>query len=197
VEPAIFLLLGYPGTGKYTVAQALAAAITNLGGTAKVIDNHYINNPIFGVIKTDGRTPLPDEVWTLVAQVRRAVLTAIEDHSPADWSFIFTNYIHAEELASDAGVSAYLRRLERFANTRGGELQVVTLTCGVEELCRRIVQADRVTRLKAISAEWLQTEIEHHALASPESANVLTLDITDLPPAAAAQHILAHYRTTR
>ena len=196
MQPAVFLLLGYPGTGKYTVAQALAAHIAERGSTAKVIDNHYINNPIFGVVKTDGRTPLPDAVWDLVAQVRRAVITAIEDHSPRDWSFIFTNYIHTEEFTEDPGVAAYLQRLERLANARGGELNVVSLTCAVDELCRRIVRADRAERLKTISPEWLRDEVARHALAAPDTSNSLTLDITAMPPAKAAQQILAHYRAT-
>lgn len=196
VEPAIFLLLGYPGTGKYTVAQDLAGQLTEAGCPTKVIDNHYVNNPIFGVLNTDGHTPLPDAVWTLVAQVRHAVLTAIEDHSPVGWSFIFTNYIHAQEFAEEPAVAAYLQRLEQLARRRRTRLNVVSLTCETEELCQRVVCSDRAQRLKTISPTWLRAEIEHHPLYAPTASNALTLDITHLPPADAAQRILAHCRTS-
>ena len=41
----IFLyLLGFAGTGKLTIARAFARSVG-----AKVVDNHWINNPIFGL----------------------------------------------------------------------------------------------------------------------------------------------------
>ena len=51
----IFLyLLGFAGTGKLTIARAFARSVG-----AKVVDNHWINNPIFGLIDPDGVSPLP------------------------------------------------------------------------------------------------------------------------------------------
>lgn len=193
VEPAIFLLLGYPGTGKYTVAQALAAQLTESGVVTKIIDNHHINNPIFAVLNTDGITPLPDAVWDHVRQVRQAVLGAIEECAPPDFAFIFTNYIHAQEFAADPDVAAYLQRLERLAERRHTRLNVVSLTCELEELCQRIVRSDRAERLKSISADWLRAESERHAIYAPAGPNALTLDITRMPPAVAAQRILGHF----
>ena len=51
----IFLyLLGFAGTGKLTIARAFARSVG-----AKVVDNHWINNAIFGLIDPDGVSPLP------------------------------------------------------------------------------------------------------------------------------------------
>ena len=56
----IFLyLLGFAGTGKLTIARAFARSVG-----AEVVDNHWINNPIFGLIDADGVSPLPDAVWS-------------------------------------------------------------------------------------------------------------------------------------
>ena len=191
MEPGIYLLVGYPGTGKYTVAQALAAELRARGADAVVIDNHYVNNPVFGVLHTDGVTPLPAGIWPLVAQVRDAVLTAAEQYAPPARSFVFTNYIRQDEADEDPAVSDYLLRLQRLAGPRGGRFRVVRLTCAVDELCRRITGPDRQQRLKAISAEWVREETRTWALFAPADDH-LELDITDVPPAEAARRIADH-----
>lgn len=191
MEPGIYLLVGFPGTGKYTVAQALARELGARGADVVVIDNHYVNNPVFGVLNLDGVTALPAGVWPLVEQVRNAVLTAAQEFAPPSRSFVFTNYITDDE-ARDAAVLAYLERLRALAAPRGGPLHVVRLTCDVDELCRRITSPERRDRLKATSAEWVRSEVEAGTLFQPEQADVLTLDITALPPAEAAKQIADH-----
>ncbi len=187
MPPAFLLLLGFPGTGKYTVARALAEALAARGSTARVVDNHWVNNPIFGVLRTDGRTPLPEPVWGLVGQVREAVLTAIDDHGPREWSYVFTNYIQAAEAAEAA---PYVARLREMAERRGAAFLVVRLLCETEALCRRIEQPERRERLKATSPEWLRGEIAAHELYAPAGPGTMTLDITKLAPDAAARVIL-------
>ena len=52
---------------------------TSAGASHKVhwTNNHWINNPIFGLIDTDGVSPLPDAVWSQTAKIREAVLETI------------------------------------------------------------------------------------------------------------------------
>ncbi len=192
MEPAVYLLVGFPATGKYTVAQALAEELRTRDTDAAVIDNHYVNNPIFGVLHTDGVTPLPAGIWPLVDQVRDAVLTAAERFSPPRRSFIFTNYITDEEAAEKPVVGAYLDRLRSLAAPRGGRFHVVRLTCAVDELCRRITSPERQQRLKATSPEWVREETQTRTLFSPAMSNVLTLDVTAVQPAEAARRIADH-----
>jgi hypothetical protein len=192
VDPAIYLLIGFPGTGKYTVAQALMEELTLSGSRAKVIDNHYVNNPIFGVIEADGVSPLPDGVWPLVDQVRDAILTAVEQLAPPSYSFVFTNYITEQDAAGGPIVPDYLRRLELLAQSRGTTLRIVRLTCELDELCRRITQPDRQQRLKTVSAAWVRDEVDRQLLFTPTGGAVLTLDISALPPAEAARTIAKH-----
>ena len=63
MTPTLFLLTGFPGTGKLTVARAMAAQLEDAGQTVRIVDNHWINNPIFGLVAQDGVTPLPEAVW--------------------------------------------------------------------------------------------------------------------------------------
>jgi hypothetical protein len=63
----------------------------------RVVDNHYINNPIFGLIGADGVTPLPREVWHRVREVAGAVLKTVEEQTPREWHLVFTAYINGDD----------------------------------------------------------------------------------------------------
>jgi hypothetical protein len=84
-ENTIVVLIGFAGTGKYTIGRELCARTG-----AKLIDNHLIANPVFSVVKVDGVTPLPVGVWDKISQIRRTVYDAIRELSPPEMSFVFT-----------------------------------------------------------------------------------------------------------
>ena len=79
LKNAIIVLMGFAGTGKYTIGQELCQRTG-----AKLIDNHLINNPIFKVVNPDGVTPLPAGVWDKVKTIRGIVYDAIRELSPAE-----------------------------------------------------------------------------------------------------------------
>ncbi|MDK1096459.1 MAG: hypothetical protein QGM47_04240, partial [Actinomycetota bacterium] len=72
------------------MARALAARLEADGETTLIIDNHWINNPIFGLIDQDGLTPLPPQVWDRVGEVALAVVMTAEELTPRNWNAIFT-----------------------------------------------------------------------------------------------------------
>src|SRR3954453_13023940 len=83
----IFLyLLGFAGTGKLTIARAFARS-----AGAKGVDNHWINNPIFGLIDADGVSPLQDAVWSQTAKVREVGLETIATPAKRGATFVFTH----------------------------------------------------------------------------------------------------------
>ena len=188
MQPAVHLLLGFPGTGKFTIAKALVEEIASRGGVARLVDSHYVNNPIFGVINQDGMTPLPNAVWPLIRDVRAAILTAIEEIAPPDWTFVFTNFVTAARMAPD--IQEYFDRLDGIAKARGSRLRVTRLTCEAEENCRRVVGEDRVRRMKSTNADWIARLHREEALCDPPDFDSVTLDVTGITPEQAAREIL-------
>ena len=85
IDNTLIILIGFAGTGKYTIGRELCERTG-----AKLIDNHLINNPIFKVVNADGVIPLPAAVWGKVKEVRRIVYDAIREISPPELSFVFT-----------------------------------------------------------------------------------------------------------
>jgi hypothetical protein len=69
MQNTIVYLLGFAGTGKYTIAQELSRRTG-----ARLVDNHLINNPVFSLIQVDGKTPLPEAVSDKTWAIRHVVL---------------------------------------------------------------------------------------------------------------------------
>ncbi len=186
VRPCLYLLTGFPGSGKFTVAQALAEQIETAGDTVRVVDNHWINNPIFGLVDQDGVTPLPTEIWNRVGEVAEAVILTVEELTPRSWHVIFTAHLDG---VTDTG---FVARLESAAAGRGSLFIPVRLLVDPVENARRITSPERRLRMKSLDPE------EPYRLAASGGpfdhghANTLTIDITDKPPDQTATEILAH-----
>ena len=187
-RPAIVHLIGFPGAGKYTIARHMAEQRGPGPDRLVVVDNHYFNNTIFGVLDVDGIKPLDPRVWGHVLQVREAVLGAIEELSPSTWSFTFTNVL----FAGDAGDEAAPGRLAALAAARGSSFVPVRLTCRVDELARRIVAPERRTRLKWVDADGVRALVDSRRLIDLDHEHALELDVSDVPPEATAARILEH-----
>ncbi len=165
----IIVLIGFAGTGKYTIGRELCKRTG-----ASLIDNQLINNPIFKVVNADGVTPLPDGVWDKVKQIRRTVYQAIRELSPPEMSFVFT----VEWRRNDPADLRAFTDLAELAVERQSRFVPIRLICGVEELCRRVVDPSRIPMLKGISAEDARKKsLEDEVLQAPHP-NLRTLDVT-------------------
>ncbi|MEN8238732.1 MAG: AAA family ATPase [Actinomycetota bacterium] len=185
----VIALTGFPGTGKLTVARSIAAEVERSGGVAVVVDNHSINNPIFGLIDQDGITPLPSEVWDRVGDVTRAVFKTVETLTPHDWDVVFTAYLDG---VTDTG---WLPALARIAEQRGATLVPVRLLCDPTEIARRIVEPERRAQMKSIDPDLPYRLAEAGSPHDSGMPNSLTIDVTRLPPLDAARAILQHARS--
>ena len=183
----VVVLLGFPGTGKFTIAKELRAQYRNLDRDVRVIDNHYTANVVFGVLPlVDGYRSIPPETWGHVDRVRTAVWDAIIELSSPQTSFVFTTDISNAEGASHAV------QYRRIAEVRGATFVPVRLLCGVDELARRIVSPERRERSKWLDADGVRRKHATHTVLDLGDPDGLTLDVTAMPPARAAERIRAH-----
>lgn len=169
LDNTMVLLIGFAGTGKYTIGRELCERTG-----ARLIDNHLINNPIFTVVNADGVTPLPARVWDRVKEVRATVYKAIRELSPPEMGFVFTMELRENNPEDEKA----FRDLERLAAARQCRFIPIRLICGVEELCRRVVDPARVAMLKEISPELARKKFAEDLVLNVPHPNLRTLDVT-------------------
>lgn len=178
-------LIGHAGVGKYTTGLELARTTG-----AKLVDNHLINNPLLNVIEQDGKTPLPDVVWREAGKIRKSVLFAIREISPAHYSFVFTNVLFED----DTDKNTYDQVL-RLARARKAAFFPVVLSCGPQELKKRKVAPGRREQFKDINADNVESLLKSREILKIKHPNLLTLDVTDITAEQSAGKILEHVRS--
>jgi len=179
VKNQFVYIVGPPGVGKYTVGSALVVHMP-----AKLVDNHYWLNPVFGLIRQDGMTPLPREVWVQVKQVRAVVLETIATLSPSEWNFVFT---HA--FVDRPGDYDIAREIFAAGERRSADILVVRLACTADELARRVVIPERRERFKEVDAEAARRHASLPLFASGDR-KTLTIDTSALTAEATVERIL-------
>ncbi|MBB3656861.1 hypothetical protein FHX15_002089 [Rhizobium sp. BK650] len=180
----IFLLLiGFPGTGKLTIAKRLSPVFS-----AKIIDNHWVNNPVLGVLDHDLTKPLPKEIWEQTGKVRQAVLDTIVAFSAPSANFIFTHV----GIQGDERSHRTFRQIANAAEQRGSLLIPVRLLCEAEELARRVAMPERRERLKSVNSEASRERSRRLQVLDPGHANALDLDVTLLSAKESAEVIHRH-----
>lgn len=182
----IIYLIAFAGTGKLTIAKELSSRIN-----ARIVDNHLINNPIFSLISLDGKTPLPELVWDKVAQVREAVFTTIEEASPKDFNFIFTNELLE---SSEADKSIYYR-VAAIAKKRNSIFVPVRLVCDIEELAKRVNSPERISSFKMTDIFSTREKFAKEKLFMPDAPYAFSIDITNLTPQESAEEIISVLKT--
>jgi hypothetical protein len=181
LPPVVLHFIGSPAVGKYTIASKVAPMLP-----ARLVDNHAIANVIFSVLDQDGVKPLPPSVWPHVGAVRRAVLDAVMDLSPAHLSFVFTNALRGDDPAEEV----VFEELRALAEVRRSVFVPVLLRCATEEVVRRVVQSDRRQRMKLVDP-GLARQLNDGPQFTTAHPNVLQLDVTHVPPEECAARIVA------
>lgn len=177
------LLMGFPGVGKLTIARELSPLLA-----AKVIDNHWFNNPILRLLDDDGTTPLPSGIWEYTGRVRQAVLDAIVAYGPPSANFIFTH----------AGIEGDERSNRTFQQIAGAAQQCeallvpVRLLCDEDELARRVTTPARRERLKSIDVQASREKSRRAQVLDPQQPFTLNLDVTSKTAKASAAAIRDH-----
>jgi hypothetical protein len=183
MKNTIIYLIGHYGVGKLTIARAIEAA-----AGARLFDNHLANNVIFSLIRTDGRTPLPERVWDMIGVIRDQALLAIEELAPADASFVLTNCL----IEGDPRDHAAYEKVKQVAIRRRSLFIPVLLTASDAAHASRMGSPERAERLKMTDATGAELKRRTTELFRISHPNRLDLDTTDLQPEHAAQAIFSH-----
>lgn len=123
--------------------------------------------------------------------MREAVYRAIEDLSPGEWFFVFTNVLCAGDPADEATVG----RLARVATARGSLYLPIRVGCEVDALLARVPSPGRAERHKWIDCGAVRAFVETNGLVSADEHDPFDLDTTSRPPEESAELILEHWRT--
>jgi predicted kinase len=181
---AFIYLFGFAGSGKLTIANEIAARWDCI-----VVDNHYVNNVIFGLLDIDPESSgeLPEAVWEHIVRVRHTTMDAIRRLARPGRNFVFTN----ELLEGVKRHKVFFLEVERVAQDRGAFLLPVRLSVDAEELKRRIVSPERGEKLKITNPAAAVARTESEEVFRPEGYDHLELDVTHLAPEESAERILA------
>lgn len=183
MKNTIVYLIGHYGVGKLTIAKAICAATD-----ARLFDNHLVNNVIFSLLRTDGKTALPERVWEMIDVIRTQALLAIEELAPQHASYVLTNCL----LETDPGDRLVYDQVLATAERRGNIFVPVVLRASDAAHAARIPSAERGAYFKQTDAEGAERKRQANEILRIDHPNRLDLDTTHLPPAEAARLIIEH-----
>ena len=183
VNGAFIYLFGFAGSGKLTIAKAIAER-----WDAIVVDNHHVNNVIFELIDIDqhGEGTLSDEVWDHVIRVRQAAMDAIRYLARPGRNFVFTN----ELIEGVDRHHVFFLEVAKVAADRGALLLPVRLNVDADELARRVASPERAEKLKLTNPDAAIAKARTEEVFRPEGYDYMDLDVTTLAPAESARLIL-------
>jgi hypothetical protein len=180
--PAVYQLLGFPGTGKYTVARAMVEQLGARGEPAALLDNHSTANLIWSFVPTERR--FDADVMAKLAELRNVLWDAAAELTSPAHSLLFTNYLRPGTPAT------VLDRHRELAQQLGRPLVAVVLHCDPEEVLRRIPNPDRAARMKLVDPDRAR-EILSSTLTLPSWPELVDVDITGLSRTEAAARVIA------
>jgi hypothetical protein len=172
----LVFIYGPPAVGKLTVARELA----ELTGF-KLFHNHLTFDAVIAVFPRSS-----DAFWRLIQKFRRDVFAeAAAAGVDLIYTFVYTRW-------DDGGQE--VREMVEPVVAGGGELCLVKLTCGREEVLRRVADESRRAYRKLNDPGRLaELLVERDVTAPLPFGESFDLDTTDLPPRQAAERIAAHF----
>ena len=171
--PITIYLIGFSGTGKYTIAKEIAKQ-----ASYKIVDNHLVNNVIFSQL--DSSDQVPENAWNAIGKIRAATLEFIEQNNR-------DNYVFTNELLDVGHDRELFDLMKRTAEKRGSMFVPVKLIIDHDEMSRRIAFPERKDRFKS---QAICEEDIAKGLIEVTHPNMQILDVTKLSAVMAAKEIL-------
>lgn len=154
----VVFLHGPPAAGKLTTANALLARIPG-----RLFDNHAAIDVARTVFDFGARG-----FFELVQDVRVAVLDAAGQQGVP---LVVMTFVYAEP----DDLPAY-ERFEAVVHRHGGQLLPVFLECPIEEIVRRVGNAERVARKKMTSEQSARDFLDRYKIVAVPRRDCLVLD---------------------
>ena len=180
--PAVYQLLGFPGTGKYTVGRSIVEQLGARNEPTALLDNHATANLVWSLVPTERQSHA--DVMRRIRQLRNVVLDAAAELTSPDHSIVFTNF-----LPPDRPPTA-LDPHRDLARQLGRQLVAVVLHRDEDEVLRRVPNADRAERMKLTDPALART-ILASGMTVPTWPDLVELDITGQSPTEAAARVIA------
>lgn len=181
----LIYLIGFPGSGKFTIAEALCQVVD-----AVIVSNNLFNNIIFNVVRLPS-DEVPDELWESIFAVRENMLSILEKHYIKSKHYIFTN----ELIEGDSYDQRVYNSIVNLGNKMNAEILSVVLHCNREELIKRVQSEERKNEKKITDPEFLIKRIEGRKIFVPEGA--LEIDTSNLSEAEVAKQILKEVNSSK
>lgn len=178
----VYQLLGFPATGKYTIAKAMVEQLKARGEPVALLDNHATANLIWSLVPDARR--FDADVMAKMNELRMVLLDAAETLTDPDHSIVFTNFVPAGRAVT------LLDRHRDLAHQLGARFVPVVLHCEQDEVLRRIPNPDRADRMKLIDTTRAR-EVMAEGMTLPNWPELVDLDITGCSPAQAAASVIA------
>jgi broad-specificity NMP kinase len=172
---------GWPGAGKKTIGEALAAKIG-----ARFIHNHLLHDVaiVCAGFGSEAR-------WRLYEIVRAAAYETLAAR-PASEVFVMTNAL----CTNSPRERVAWRHVVDLALSRSAPLIPVVLNVEPAELFRRVQSVERI-RKKLTDPAKLQEFLDLDTLQLPDVPERLEVNVTELTPEEAAQAILEYIEAIR
>ena len=180
--PTVYQLLGFPATGKYTIARAMVEQLRARGEPVALLDNHATANLIWSLVPDARR--FDADVMAKMNELRMVLLDAAEELTGPDRSIVFTNFVPAGRTVT------MLDRHRDLAHRLGARFVAVVLHCEQEEVLRRIPNQDRADRMKLVDTTRAR-QVMAEGMSLPRWPEIVELDITGWSPAEAAARVIS------
>ncbi|MBD0391190.1 AAA family ATPase [Wolbachia endosymbiont of Pentalonia nigronervosa] len=175
MKTKLIYLIGFPGSGKLTIAEELCKIID-----AVIVDNNLFNNIIFD-IADPCTTDVPDDLWEKILIVRKDLLAILAVCYKKSKHYIFTN----ELVEGEKHDQEVFNSVVDFSEKTGMKILYVVLHCSKEELEKRIQLQGR--HGKITDPEYVKST-EGKKLFVPSGA--LEIDNSDLSAKEVARKIV-------
>lgn len=156
----IIYLIGFPGSGKLTIAKELCNIIDGV-----IVDNNLFNNIIFDMI--DFRNAeVTSEIWEEIFVIRENMLAILEKYHIESKHYIFTN----ELIKGDSYDQKVYNSVVNLSKKMNVEILSMVLYCNSGELVKRVQLKEREQERKITDSDFAMRRIKGKKLFAPQGS---------------------------